>query len=64
MEDFTNTSKQDSPTGGSRSGLPTTALTVLARIIARAYLADNQRNNTIPRTRKKVKRDESLCRTR
>jgi len=64
MEGFPNTSKQDSPTGDSLSGLPTTALVVLARIIARAYLADNQGNNAMARTSKKVKKGESLRRTR
>lgn len=38
-------------------------LRILARIIARAYLAHNQGNNTIGKTRKKVKKDESLRRT-
>ena len=38
------------------------ALRILARIIARAYLADNEGNNTMTRTRKKVKKDESLRR--
>ena len=37
-------------------------LRILARIIARAYLADSPGNNTMPRTRKKVKKDESLRR--
>jgi len=38
MDDFTNTRKQDSLTGGSRSELRTAALVVLARVIAKAYL--------------------------
>ena len=36
-------------------------LRILARIIARAYLADNQGNNTtMARTRKRVEKDENL----
>ena len=38
-------------------------LRILARIIARAYLADDQGNNTIGKTRKKGRKDESLRRT-
>jgi len=38
-------------------------LRILARIIARAYLADSQGNNTIGKTRKKGSKDESLRRT-
>jgi hypothetical protein len=37
-------------------------LKILARIIARAYLADNQSNNSIGKTRKKGRKDESLRR--
>ena len=38
-------------------------LKILARIIARAYLADKQGNNTTPRIRRIVKKHESLRRT-
>jgi hypothetical protein len=39
------------------------ALGILARIMARAYLNDNQgANATVSRTRKRVKKDESLRR--
>ena len=42
---------------------PEEALGILARIIARAYLSDNQGGNaTAGRTRKRVKKDESLRR--
>ncbi len=42
---------------------PAEALRILARIIARAYLNDNQGGNaTVGRTRKRVKKDESLRR--
>jgi len=40
---------------------PKEGLRILARIIARAYLADNQGNHKMmARTRKRVKKDESL----
>lgn len=64
MRGFDNTSNPNIPTEGSSLELRTTALAVLARIIARAYLADNRGNNTMARTRKKVKKGESLRRTR
>jgi hypothetical protein len=35
---------------------PNEGLKILARIIAKAYLADNQRNNTMSRTRKRGKK--------
>ena len=40
---------------------PEEALGILARIMARAYLNDNQGiNATVSRTRKRIKKDESL----
>lgn len=43
---------------------PEEGLRILARIIARAYLADDQDDNTMRRTRKRVKKNENLRRTR
>ena len=42
---------------------PDEALKVLARIIARAYLAETQDDKWVPKIQKRLKRDEDISRT-
>ena len=53
------------PENVSPNGVPEQGLRILARIIARAYLADTQAEDTgVAKPRRKVKKDENIHRAR